>query len=349
VVRFAWTPELVTGDAGIDRQHREILARASALAAALERSAGEAEAVAALGALAEYVYVHFEAEAKLMAASAFPGAGAHAEAHERLCLDFLRVAEAYRAAGPTPEVVALVAVFVEDAIVPHVRGLDQALALHLLARREDRRPAAPRPSAEAVRAALAGAQAGLDALAEPACLLDADRRILHCNPAWDRFAAENGGAPSALGGGLRGFDYLSCLRGDALVRQLDGVLRRVLAGVAQEVSATCHGPVLAHLLSARYAPVATAGGEVVGVTAVFRSRHVLPVADLYRPMPADDAAYLGRRGRMEACAGCGRFRRMDRAETTWDFVPAYVGPAARSADYALCDACFAEQFALTRG
>ncbi len=347
---FEWTPDLETGDAEIDRQHREILARASELISALERSAAVPEAVAALGALADYVYVHFDAEERIMAASRHPGLDTHCRAHESICQAFLALAESYRDEGATPAMVERVAGFVEGLIVPHIREDDRALARHL----QSPRPGAPRrerpvTATDLAPPALETAALELDALDHSACLLDLAGRIRHCNPAWDLFAAENGGASSVQGAALKGRDYLACLRGDPLVRRLAGVLRRARAGLPQEVTATCHGAEVAHILGAAYAPVLDAEGQVVGVEVIFTPRHVMPIADLYPPMPPDDGRYLGRLGRLEACAGCGRFRRQGGHAPGWDFVPAYVARQGRLADFGLCDACFSEQFELTRG
>lgn len=346
---FAWTPELVTGDAEIDRQHREILARAAELVASLERTATFEEIVGALGVLAEYVYVHFDAEERLMVASGFPGLEAHRAAHEALCLAFMALAERFRDGGASPGLAGEVVAFIEGAIAPHVRALDRELAAHLAASAVSRRRAARAGVApEAERAALEAAARALVGEVHPACLLDATGRVVDTNPAWERFAA--GDVPPGAGGGaLHGRGYLDCIRGDALVRRLGGVLRRAMAGVAQEVQATCHTAEVARLLTVRYEPVLAATGEAVGLVVTFVARHVMPIADLYPPHARDDEAFLGSRGRLEACAGCGRYRRQDRAGPTWDFVPAYLGPGAPPADYGLCDACFADQFELTRG
>lgn len=343
---FDWSPALATGHAELDRQHREILVRASRLAATLAGSPSQPEPLQSLGAMAEYVYDHFDAEERLMRASGFPGLAAHREAHAGLGQDFLALAERFRLGGSTEALAASVSDFIVHAIAAHVQGPDQALAAYLAsAGAAPRRPAGqPGPGLDP----LSAAGRDLDLLEHPACLLDAAGRIAHCNAAWDAFAAGHHGAPRATGEGLRGRDYLDCLQGGPLVRRLAGVLRRAQAGEAQEVASTCHTADTARLLTARYLPVPGPGG-VAGVAVAFVPDHVFPVADLFDLHAPDAVAHLDGAGRAEACACCSRVRRRDRPGPTWEFVPAYLDGAGPPFDWSICATCFADQFGLTRG
>jgi len=351
---FDWSPALATGHADLDRQHREILVRASRLAATLAGSPAQPEPLQSLGAMAEYVYDHFDAEERLMRASAFPGLEAHRQAHARLCQDFLALAERFRLGGSSEALADGVSDFVINAIAAHVRDADQELAAHLAAT-GDARLAAGRPGVApagalppTAAAALDAAARELDRLEHPACLLDRAGRVVHCNPPWDAFAGAHQGEGRATASALRGRDYLSCLRGDPLVRQLAGLLARAQSGVAQEISSTCHTAAAARLLTVRYRPVAMRGG-VAGVVVSFRPDHVFPISDLFELHAPDVRAYLGEAGRVEACACCGRVRRRDRPVPTWEFVPDYLGGASPPAVWAICGTCFADQFGLTRG
>lgn len=206
-------------------------------------------------------------------------------------------------------------------------------------------PAAPAAPMFA-EAALAVARRDAEALDHPACLLDHDLTILHCNAAWDDFAARHGGA-GASGAALRGRPYLTCVAPAPVAAQLAGLLRRALAGVAQEVPATCHSAETARLLTARYEPVASEG-LVVGVLVAYRPDHVFPLADLYPVRSPDPRAHQDEAGRVELCGRCSRARRRDGAER-WELVPDYLREGAPPTAWSLCGACFSELFGLTRG
>jgi len=141
-MKYQWTEDLATGDAEMDRQHREILARAAALAEATRTAAAAPEAVRALRSLAAYVHAHFDAEERSMVAYAYPAAEEHRRAHDALRAEFQGLAEAFRLGGASAALVARVTAFVTEAIASHVADEDRRLAAHLAtARRRSPRPA----------------------------------------------------------------------------------------------------------------------------------------------------------------------------------------------------------------
>jgi hemerythrin-like metal-binding protein len=140
-VRLAWTDALATGDAEMDRQHREILERAAAVAAAARTEAAAPEAMRALRSLAAYVHAHFDAEERSMVAYGYPGAEEHRRAHEALRAEFRALAEAFRLGGVCGPFVARVTAFITEAIADHVAEHDRLLAAHLATARP--RPPAP--------------------------------------------------------------------------------------------------------------------------------------------------------------------------------------------------------------
>ena len=86
------------------------------------------------------------------------------------------------------------------------------------------------------------------------------------------------------------------------------------AGVAQEVSSTCHTAEAARLLTARFRPVAMRGG-VAGVAVAFRPDHVFPIADLFELHQPDIRLRPGAIPPMHRRASSGRccgYRRAER-------------------------------------
>jgi hemerythrin len=348
---FVWTPDMATGDLELDRQHREILGLVMELATSVDGPSAAPDALRLLASLREQVQSHLDHEERLMASSRYPAQREHRQAHQAMRAELTALTVSFRLGKATQGLVNAVHAFANDRVLSHFRDVDSALAAHL-ASCEPWVATSPRHSSSPETAeapAFDGARSELDEQADPGCLIDASNRILHCNPAWDRFAGANDGASTATGSALRGRDYLSCVAGDALVTQLGARIKQVKAGVARQIQTTCHTPHMARLITARYTPVFNADARVEGVMVLFITRHVFPIEDLYVPLAADAEGHVGPAGRIEMCSNCSRVRRRDRATPVWEFVPAYLQPGAPLATYGLCEPCFAGLFGLTRG
>ena len=121
-----WRPQLETGLAAIDQQHRELFE-------ALTRLTGELDAGSPdepLAALARHLIKHCQTEESLMKEAGFPGRVAHANQHQEVVL---RVRDLqYRRMKGQPvgrEALAELGVWLDQ----HIRDSDQAMAGHLKA------------------------------------------------------------------------------------------------------------------------------------------------------------------------------------------------------------------------
>lgn len=170
--------------------------------------------------------------------------------------------------------------------------------------------------------------------AEPhsACLLGRGGEILFVNAAWNRFAAENGGAPGCLGERVVGKTYFNFIDGAAPRAFFEGVWLRVLAGRSVTLRSECSTPTVVRELSSLFLPV-TLGGDpgAAVIHSVTRSSPVAVAAGT-----GDLSPWIGPGGRIDACTGCRRVRRVDAGG--WDLVPALieVPPPAR---WGFCPLC----------
>lgn len=93
MVTFEWNPELETGNADIDDQHRRLFALANELHTACDLYMGcdeQDRIVDAVYTLAEYVVEHFADEEALMVRCGYPEIGPHRALHEYLASRTLR-------------------------------------------------------------------------------------------------------------------------------------------------------------------------------------------------------------------------------------------------------------------
>ena len=122
---------LLTGQKGLDGEHRFQLGLLTAFARALEDGRGDAAIGEILDPLIEYTKVHFSSEELLMRLYQYPRHQEHVDDHERIVERLEGLRRARRAGG---EVSARSAADEpSDWISAHIRGADRALG-HFLAR-----------------------------------------------------------------------------------------------------------------------------------------------------------------------------------------------------------------------
>jgi len=83
-----WRPELLLNVAGIDRQHREVVDRASRLQAAISEGQAQEQIQPMISALIASTEKHFTSEEAMMLAQAFDGYAAHRSEHQILLKQF---------------------------------------------------------------------------------------------------------------------------------------------------------------------------------------------------------------------------------------------------------------------
>lgn len=189
---------------------------------------------------------------------------------------------------------------------------------------------------------LAATQAILAREANSACLLDVRGIIRFVNPAWDRFARENGGVPGALGSAVLGTTFLDHVVGDEVREHHAKILERALAGqgwsgVVQ--LGECNSPTEARLVASRFERVLSGSKEdPVGIAAVYTILTARPLAEVHPTVEAEEAAYRGPNGLLVQCACCRRVQCAADPDR-WDLLPRLIESPARMVTHGLCDLC----------
>jgi hemerythrin len=137
---LTWNDRFSVGVKGIDRQHRELIARVNALfeAIAADRHGDEDEIESLVMFLKDYVHTHFACEERLMRRHAYPGYGRHLAEHERLIEELAWTDELYDRPGSEALGAARLSTFVFGWLVEHFQREDRALADYLRAPRARR-------------------------------------------------------------------------------------------------------------------------------------------------------------------------------------------------------------------
>jgi hemerythrin len=119
---FDWKPEYSVGDARLDREHRELFARAGALHQAMFEGRGLDVVPDLVEALVEYTNTHFRGEESWMTRSAYPQAADHRREHEEF-RQMIRAIRRQESANPV-EVMRLLGTWLRK----HIAESDQKIA-----------------------------------------------------------------------------------------------------------------------------------------------------------------------------------------------------------------------------
>jgi hypothetical protein len=148
--------------------------------------------------------------------------------------------------------------------------------------------------------------------------LSGEHRLVYVNPAWERFARENGAdwphASLSLGASVMEATP-EVLR--AFYRELFESARRSGAPVDHDYE--CSSPRTFRKLRMRVYPLQPAGWLVTNSVVV---ESLAPAPDTAPP----EGDYLDERGVITMCSHCRRTRRADvQSQERWDWIPAWVG------------------------
>jgi hypothetical protein len=165
-----------------------------------------------------------------------------------------------------------------------------------------------------------------------------DSRIAYLNPAWHRFASENGGMPAIAQSWGLGRRYL-----DSIPPVIRPVYEHLLAH-ALETGLDAMHPVTHEYECSNATTFRTFRMQLYGL----RGRGVLIVNTLMReaphdhahrtPEPADERRYRDHRGLIVMCSYCRRIQ--DPASLSrWDWVPAWVEAMPADLSHGACPIC----------
>jgi hypothetical protein len=163
--------------------------------------------------------------------------------------------------------------------------------------------------------------------------LDLNLKITYCNPAWDRFARENGGSGLCLPAPI-GRCVLEAV-GGAERDYFEKLFRRVLTqSEPWERDYECSSGALFRKFRQRLVPMREGRGLVVMNSLCIERPHDRPSC------PSLDEVYRNSDGIIVMCSSCRRTRRNLPGERLWDWVPAFVDRFPEGTSHGLCHPCF---------
>ena len=173
----------------------------------------------------------------------------------------------------------------------------------------------------------------LDTSPDIICLLDSALRIVYCNPAWDRFAADNEGRACSTSS-VMGTPMLDSIP-EALARFFRTAFALVReSGEPFEFDYECSSALVFRMFRMRILPIAGAGEFMVVHSLRVERPHDRPAVE------PDDARFRGQNGLIVICCHCCRTRRAAEPQL-WDWVPDYVASRPAPVSAGICSACFA--------
>ena len=130
MVQYAkFTDELITGNALIDAQHKELIDKINDLVRTCENGDGKVKAMKTLNYLDEYTEFHFTQEEALQEEIGYPGLEQHKVKHQEFVSAVKELFEMLEEQeGPTDAFVAQVNKNVIEWFYNHIQGFDRSVA-----------------------------------------------------------------------------------------------------------------------------------------------------------------------------------------------------------------------------
>lgn len=165
--------------------------------------------------------------------------------------------------------------------------------------------------------------------------LDRDLRLVFMNPAWFRFAHENGAPTAIVEDWDLGRSVLDACPGELRGFYANAYTRVLESDKVWDFDYECSSPEQYRLLHQTVYPLPGGAGLLVVNSPVVTREH--DAAE--RPARAPDAAaYRNAEGALVQCSHCRRIRRNAEQEC-WDWVPEWVARVPRVTRHGLCSIC----------
>lgn len=162
--------------------------------------------------------------------------------------------------------------------------------------------------------------------------VDESLAISYCNPAWNRFAHENGGGPDVLSARVLRKPFLQFVP-EELIGHFQGLFQAArAAGRMHAQDYECSTPEMFRIYRMQIYPLRPGCGFAVINSLRVAHPHTREARE------PDAAQYCDSKGFIYMCANCRRTRRLD-DHTIWDWVPAYVHSLRRDLSHTICPFC----------
>ena len=162
--------------------------------------------------------------------------------------------------------------------------------------------------------------------------LDPDLMITYCNPAWDRFAIQNGAQelcrPAPLGHCV--LDFIGGADRTYFEKHYRGVLQQ---SEPWERDYECSSSEAYRKFRLRVLPMQAVRGLFVINSLIVEQPHQLAAA------PPLEETYRTARGLIVMCASCRRTRRNRPGVDIWDWVPGFVETLPVRTTHGVCPSC----------
>jgi hypothetical protein len=170
--------------------------------------------------------------------------------------------------------------------------------------------------------------------ADPAVcfVLDEKLQLTYCNPAWNRFALQNG-ATDLQSERVLGTPVLNCTSG-AVLEYYRSLYQDVLAGAAPTAhDFHCSSPQVERLMRMQVYRLRSAPALLVVCSLLVERPHRWPAED---PV---EAVYRSELGVVVMCSNCRRTRRAGVRPDTWDWVPGFLVEPPEAVSHGICNVC----------
>jgi len=165
-------------------------------------------------------------------------------------------------------------------------------------------------------------------------VLDQDLRIIYCNQAWDRFAAENGGGDLSRQRAL-GLSVID-ITPPPLKEFFEKAYRNALStGQIWQHCYDCSSPALFRKYKMHVYPNRESLQLAVVHSLIVETPHSAAERDTRTP---SEEIYVGQDGIVTICCECRRTCRTGQA-SVWDWVPAYIETPPERISHGICDVC----------
>lgn len=128
---YQLTPDLMTGNATIDSEHKQLFAAINSLLDACSKGQGRTQIETTMKFLEDYIERHFSHEEQLQLASGYPDYTRHRNLHEGYKGVVRGVMQELKQTGPTIALLAKVNTNVAGWLITHIRLEDAKVASHI--------------------------------------------------------------------------------------------------------------------------------------------------------------------------------------------------------------------------
>ena len=174
---------------------------------------------------------------------------------------------------------------------------------------------------------------------DSACGLWPDLTIAYVNPAWARFAKDNGASNGFPARWREGAPFLDGVGKPLREYYRSHLLAALRSSQIWSSEYECSSPKLFRLYRMDVTPVGLGRGLLVTHTRLAQ----LPHTPSLTRGPVDPAPYLDEHGHIPQCMHCRRVQRAD-AKHQWDWVPLWVEQVPDAATGSLCTECIAARY-----